>query len=185
MIIWINGAFGAGKTTTSELLHQQLPEAHLFDPEIIGHILQKTFPAVRRMDYQDLQMWRKLVIQFINEALLQFPQPLIIPMTLVVPDYLNEIFSEVSQAENPFLHFFLQTSKEELTRRINNQVIVDDDLEQDARVRQWRLDQIDRCISAEKKMPQETIFLNTVTLSPDQLVQQMLLAFDNHQAPHA
>jgi hypothetical protein len=36
VIIWINGGFGAGKTTLPEELHRRLPDAVLFDPEDVG-----------------------------------------------------------------------------------------------------------------------------------------------------
>ena len=38
MIIWINGAFGAGKTTLAEELSRRLSEAVLFDPEYVGYL---------------------------------------------------------------------------------------------------------------------------------------------------
>lgn len=174
MIIWINGSFGAGKTTVSELLHQQMPEAHIFDPEEVGYIIQKRFPAARSMDYQDLPMWRRLVTQFIVEAKAQFPAPMIIPMTLVVPDYLEEIFAGIQKEDQALYHFFLETSKAELTRRITEQVIVESDAERDEEVRQWRLAQIDRCVAAAELMPAGTIMLNTDKHSPEQLVERIL-----------
>ena len=33
MILWINGAFGAGKTTTAGLVTKRLEDAKVFDPE--------------------------------------------------------------------------------------------------------------------------------------------------------
>lgn len=45
MIIWINGTFGAGKTTLSEELMRRLPEAVFFDPEDIGLPLMEWVPA--------------------------------------------------------------------------------------------------------------------------------------------
>ena len=33
VIIWINGGFGAGKTTLAEELHRRLPEAVVYNPE--------------------------------------------------------------------------------------------------------------------------------------------------------
>lgn len=41
MIIWINGAFGGGKTTLAEELQRRLPHAILFDPEYVGYLLVK------------------------------------------------------------------------------------------------------------------------------------------------
>ncbi|MGH2233506.1 adenylyl-sulfate kinase, partial [Enterococcus faecalis] len=39
MIIWLNGAFGAGKTTIADELQQKLLNAIIYDPEIIGSAL--------------------------------------------------------------------------------------------------------------------------------------------------
>ncbi|MEM7798717.1 MAG: tunicamycin resistance protein [Chloroflexota bacterium] len=176
MIVWINGAFGAGKTTVSELLHQKMPKAHIFDPEEVGYIIQKRFPAARSMDYQDLPMWRRLVTQFIVEAKAQFPTPLIIPMTLVVPEYLKEIFVGIETENQALYHFFLETSKVELTRRITQQVIVESDAERDAEVREWRLAQIDRCVAAADLMPEGTVMLKTDNRRPEQLVEHIIHA---------
>lgn len=33
MIIWINGAFGSGKSTTAELLHSKIEFSHIYDQE--------------------------------------------------------------------------------------------------------------------------------------------------------
>lgn len=41
MIIWVNGAFGAGKTTLGQHLHRRMPEALEFDPEYVGYLLRK------------------------------------------------------------------------------------------------------------------------------------------------
>ena len=61
MIIWVNGAFGAGKTTLADELGGHLPDAVLFDPEYVGYILQRWVP-VPTGDFQDLPSWRELVI---------------------------------------------------------------------------------------------------------------------------
>ncbi len=44
MIIWVNGAFGAGKTTLCDELVERVPDAMLFDPEWVGHILAQWVP---------------------------------------------------------------------------------------------------------------------------------------------
>jgi hypothetical protein len=40
MILWINGTFGAGKTSTANELVQLLPHARIFDPEQVGYMLR-------------------------------------------------------------------------------------------------------------------------------------------------
>jgi predicted kinase len=41
VIIWINGGFGAGKTTLAEELHRRLPDAVVYNPEDVGLMLWK------------------------------------------------------------------------------------------------------------------------------------------------
>ncbi|MCB0016310.1 MAG: tunicamycin resistance protein [Anaerolineales bacterium] len=170
MIIWINGAFGAGKTTVTKLLAARIPEACIFDPEDIGYVVQKTFPEARELDYQDLAMWRQLVVQFIVQGSRTFQYPLIIPMTMIVPAYIDEIFSKIRAIEPEFHHFFLSASSAVLRKRIIDQVIIESSADKDEEVRQWRLAQIDRCVDAMNHMPEGTRFLATDANLPADLV---------------
>lgn len=56
MPIWINGAFGAGKTQTAFELRRRLVDAHVADPELLGFALQRTLPPAARTDFQDLAL---------------------------------------------------------------------------------------------------------------------------------
>jgi hypothetical protein len=38
MIVWVNGTFGAGKTTTATLLVDRLADGRLFDAEEVGYL---------------------------------------------------------------------------------------------------------------------------------------------------
>jgi hypothetical protein len=42
VIIWLNGPFGIGKSTTAQALRRRLPQAVLFDPEPFGAALRST-----------------------------------------------------------------------------------------------------------------------------------------------
>src|SRR5690348_7546872 len=44
MVIWINGAFGVGKTTVARALHERWPDAVVFDPEQLGFVLRRIVP---------------------------------------------------------------------------------------------------------------------------------------------
>ena len=60
-VIWLNGAFGVGKTTVARKLASLLPDAMTLDPEDIGGMLRKVIPVVRQTgDFQDLRIWRRL-----------------------------------------------------------------------------------------------------------------------------
>ena len=67
--MFLNGAFGIGKTTVARALVKRLPRAVLFDPEPIGVLLQR----FRRVDdFQDLRAWRRLTIFGIRIARMQW-----------------------------------------------------------------------------------------------------------------
>ena len=60
VIIWINGGFGAGKTTLAQELHRRLPDAVVYNPEDVGLMLWKWLPP--HGDFQHLPSWRELVV---------------------------------------------------------------------------------------------------------------------------
>ncbi|AOO60311.1 hypothetical protein [Bacillus velezensis] len=44
MIIWINGAFGSGKTQTAFELHRRLKPSYVYDPEKMGFAMRSMIP---------------------------------------------------------------------------------------------------------------------------------------------
>lgn len=62
MIIMINGAFGAGKTTTANRLLPHVTNSIIFDPEEIGYMLRKLVADEDRLahertdDFQDMDL---------------------------------------------------------------------------------------------------------------------------------
>ncbi|NUS08457.1 MAG: ATP/GTP-binding protein, partial [Nonomuraea sp.] len=94
-VVWINGAFGAGKTTTARELIELIPNSTLFDPEVIGAALTHLLPPKHLAevgDYQDLPIWRRLVIDTAAAMLAELGGTLVVPMTLLRQEYRDEIF---------------------------------------------------------------------------------------------
>ena len=54
MIVWLNGAFGAGKTTAARELMDLLPGSTLCDPELIGVGLRHMLPKERLAEVGDV-----------------------------------------------------------------------------------------------------------------------------------
>jgi cytidylate kinase len=55
MIIWVDGPFGAGKTTLVEELSKRLGTAVTVDPELLGFVLKRMVPPAPTGDFQDLR----------------------------------------------------------------------------------------------------------------------------------
>ncbi|HEY9290483.1 MAG TPA: AAA family ATPase [Microlunatus sp.] len=140
MIIWINGAFGAGKTQTSYELLRRLGRGWVADPEFIGIGMHRVIPPDRRQDFQDLASWRRGVIETLDAADGGQLQPVIVPMTVVRSDYFAEIIDGLRGRRHRVEHVALQASPETIRRRLRSRGGAVRDL--------WAEQQIDRCVTA-------------------------------------
>jgi len=127
VIVWLNGAFGVGKTAVARELVDLLPDARLSDPERMGYVIQRTF--WRECDYQDVGLWRRLTRRQVARAGRRGTA--VVPMTVARRD----IFDEVTQGARVFL---LTASRTGLEERIAGST----------EAREWRLRNVDRCLDA-------------------------------------
>lgn len=175
MIIWINGAFGAGKTTLAQQLHRRMPEALEFDPEYVGYLLRKWVPMPSSGDFQDIPLWRTLVADFATGMAKQYERPVIVPMTLIHPGYRRDIFERIQDGGVGLLHVFLDLPADELRRRINAQVLDADDATADASARTFRLARVERGVAAAADLPRGTLMLRTDHHTPGQSAELVLV----------
>lgn len=120
MIVWINGAFGAGKTTTARELIDLIPNSTLFDPEVIGGELTRMLPPKRLAevpDFRDLPIWRRLVIDTAAAMLAELGGVLVVPMTLLRQEYRDEIFGGLAARRIPVRHILLAPAETILRER--------------------------------------------------------------------
>jgi hypothetical protein len=103
---------------------------------------------------------------------------LIVPMTLADAGYREEIFGLIAAAGPRLLHVFLDVPAEELRRRIACQVLVAGDPERDARAREFRARNVDRCVAARHALPPGTLVLRADRHTPVELARTVLDAMD-------
>ncbi|HBF83663.1 MAG TPA: ATP/GTP-binding protein [Streptomyces sp.] len=121
MIVWINGAFGAGKTSTANELIDLIPNSTFYDPEATGEHLCRLLPQKRLADitaFQDLPMWRRLVVDTAAALLAELPGVLVVPMTLLRQEYRDEIFGGLASRRIPVRHVLLSPEETILRQRI-------------------------------------------------------------------
>jgi hypothetical protein len=82
VIIWINGAFGVGKTSVAQRLIEIWPDGILFDLELLGRFIRRTVPAVAEVDYADVPLWRDMVVQLARGLDYQYDGPVVVPMSV-------------------------------------------------------------------------------------------------------
>ena len=128
VIVWLNGAFGAGKTTAAHELLDLLPGSTLYDPELIGDGLRRMLPKERLAevdDFQELRSWRRLVVDTAAALLTEVPGPLIAPMTLLCREYRDEIFGALAARRIPVRHLLLHAEEAVLRTRLDQRAAVD------------------------------------------------------------
>lgn len=120
MIIWINGAFGGGKTTLAAELRRALPGAAIADPEAVGDLLRTALRGHTRSarDYQDLPPWRHLTSVLVTDLARRTGGPVIVPMTVLNPAYAAELFTPLRRIGAGFHHLVLHAAPTALTKRI-------------------------------------------------------------------
>ncbi|MFC6332988.1 AAA family ATPase [Paenibacillus septentrionalis] len=124
MIIMINGAFGAGKTSAAYMLHQMLDNSLVFDPEEIGDMLRKIVPEhirdekERTDDFQDMELWRILTVDTARELIGKYNKDLIIPMTIYKTDNFEYILNGLKSIDPALHHFCLLASESTIKQRL-------------------------------------------------------------------
>lgn len=119
MIIWLNGAFGVGKTQTAFELHSRIPGSFVFDPEQIGFSLRKIVPSEMYKDFQDHPVWREFTYKSLRYVAENFSGVIIVPMTVVNPLYHDQTVGALCREGLQMHHFTLVASRETVLRRLH------------------------------------------------------------------
>lgn len=175
MLIWINGAFGAGKTQTAFELNRRIPNSFVYDPENLGLFISRNIPSsIKESDFQDYEMWRKLNCSLIKDIRDKYEGVLIIPMTIVNPQYFNEVVGSLRNCGIDVKHYTLMASKETLLKRLKSR---------GDGAHSWGARQIDRCLEglsnelfqyhidtesiSIEEVAEKIAFMSNINLSPD------------------
>ncbi|MFE9257923.1 NUDIX domain-containing protein [Streptomyces sp. NPDC006879] len=181
MIVWINGAFGVGKTSTARELIGLIPGSNCFDPEVIGGTLRHLLPSKRLAevsDYQDLPIWRRLVIEGAAAMLAELGGVLVVPMTLLRQEYRDEIFGGLAARRIPVRHVLLTADETILRTRIDQRREPGlSESENAERVRRWAHDRIEAYHQAQHRwLAKDAFAIDNGTLTPHQAAERVAAA---------
>ncbi|MGJ0846324.1 AAA family ATPase [Tissierella praeacuta] len=138
MIIWLNGAFGSGKTTCAFELNRRLPNSFVYDPENIGYFIRNNTPKeIQRFDFQDHGQWRSFNYEMLKYIALEYLGIIIVPMTINNHQYYEEIIQRLRDDGIILKHYILYADKETILKRLNKRL---------ERGETWAKSKIDRCI---------------------------------------
>lgn len=138
MIIWINGAYGVGKTHTAYELHRRLANSFIFDPELVGFLLNKCLPDGQEYaDFESMPLWR----QHVKDILVHCHKKadvIIVPMTIIDKETFEFIIGGLSEEGIKVKHYTLMADKDTIEKRLARRG------DKDA----WNYKQIDRCLKS-------------------------------------
>ncbi|GAA2349758.1 AAA family ATPase [Saccharopolyspora halophila] len=121
MIVWINGTHGVGKTTTSALVQQLIPDARVLDAEKVGETLMDITPGLPWTgSFQHWPPWRPLVVETARHVLEYTGGTLVMPMAVLIEQHWREISAGLAQHGIPVRHFVLHADLSTLRRRIES-----------------------------------------------------------------
>lgn len=159
VIIWLNGTFGVGKTSTAERLTAMVPDSRVFDPQVVGHLLRETLIDRPVGDFQDYPAWRPLAAAALIEIARMTGQHVIVPQAVLQRDYLEQIFALLRGAELDVFHVVLDASDAVLRRRIEGSPDNQD----------WRLSHLDEYDTARPWMTElADLVVDTAASTPPQ-----------------
>ena len=159
MIIWINGSFGAGKSTAATLLNRKVRNSIVYDPEKIGAFLRDTMPFEAN-DFQDYKLWRILSYEVLKNLSEKYKH-VIVPMTLVDSEYYEEIIGRLEKSNVKVKHIILSADKQTLIKRLDERI----------NTTEWAYNQIERCIQGLSELKGEIV--KTDNLSVDQVIDKI------------
>ncbi|MEV5242445.1 NUDIX hydrolase [Streptomyces cinnamoneus] len=185
MIVWLNGAFSGGKTSTAKELAELIPGSNLYDPEVTGGALRHLLPPKRLSevsDFQDLPVWRRMVADTAAALLAELGGVLIVPMTLLRQEYRDEIFGALASRRIPVRHVVLTADETILRSRIEGRVEDPADPQRNEAVRQWSRDHIAPYREALTWLRGDALVVDNGALTPRETAERVAEAVRNGTA---
>jgi chloramphenicol 3-O-phosphotransferase len=176
VIIWLNGTFGVGKTSTAQRLAAMVPDSRVFDPEAVGQLLRGVLVDRPVGDFQDWAAWRPLVAASLIEIARMTGQHVVVPQAVLKREYFDQIFGQLRAAEQDTFHVVLDAADAVLRNRI----------ETSDEAREWRLEHLDEYQDARSWMTEAADYVvDTAASTPPQIARRIFSALPDLPAPPA
>lgn len=169
MIIMVNGSFGVGKTSVSTEIAKTLPNSMIYDPELVGEMLNQATIDVRSADedtddFQDLKMWPDLVIEFGLRLQEHYGRNLVVPMTIDKVERLSYIRKGFESFDKEVHHFCLIAPIEVVLKRLEGRGCSNG---------KWVVTRAKECVAAFKGASFQKC-INATVSTPQEISNQIL-----------
>jgi len=170
MIVWINGAYGAGKSTVAEEIARRLPGTLIFDAEAVGNAVRDNLERVDyHVEFPDYTLWREFVTKLLTEIAQHTDAHILVPMTVLREDYMREILGRLEEQGLLCRHFVLELPAERIQERV---------LKRGETPSHWCYQQAERCPALLKELG--GIHLDA-SPSVDRVAEEIIGRLQGHQ----
>jgi len=168
VLLWINGPFGVGKTTTAGRVRERDRRWRIFDPEWVGYMLRANLEGIEIDDFQDLVAWRALVPAVADEITTLTRQDLIVVQTVLIEAHWKDLQSGLRDRNLTCVHVVLDADERTLETRIRGDGA-------DRTAESWRLDQLNAFREARPWMVASAdLVIDTSNCSADEAARQIV-----------
>ncbi|CAN5630981.1 AAA family ATPase [soil metagenome] len=170
MIIWINGPFGVGKTTTADRMVRRRPTLRIFDPERVGDLLMGSLRGVEAdiVDFQDLAAWGELVPLVARRVSEISGQDLVAVQTVLSKAGWDRLRSGLDAQGLGVFQVLLDADDAILRARVEADAI-------EPNARQWRLDHLDAVAGARSWLIRRAdLVIDTSSVDADTVAAEIL-----------
>lgn len=176
MIVWLNGTFGTGKTTTGTLVAAGDDRLRLFDPEWVGYLVANNLADRPVGDFQDHESWRRLVPVVADEMIRATGQHLVAVQSVLDESYWRELMAGHAALGHEVVHVVLEADEAVVRHRS-----LTDPVETGAV--QWRLDHLPTYAAARGWMTAAAdLVVDSTDLTPEETAARVTAFLDQRWA---
>jgi hypothetical protein len=174
VIVWLNGAFGCGKTTTANELLPLIPASRLFGPETVGSMLGPNLADYPVSDFQHWPPWRPLVVATATELTRFTGQHLIAPRQSWPARTWSRYSRACAAPGSPVFHVVLDAGEGILRQRI----------EGSGEAQAWRLAHLAGYRASRSWLiPAANLVVDTGCRTPSEVAHQIAGALPDYEDP--
>jgi hypothetical protein len=143
VIVFLNGAFGVGKTSVAHTMVRLDPRFRIVDPERLGWLLSRVPVLGRCDDFQELPAWRAATTWHVAAAARRGRRWVLVPMAFSELATMNEIAAPLARVA-PVVRVCLVARLETIRARLEARGLRDEE----ARAWAWRRSA--ECVAAHR-----------------------------------
>lgn len=168
MVVWINGAYGVGKSTLAKKLHERKAHSFIFDAEAVGNAVRDNLPKELYSGavFEAYPLWFVFCTELLRNISAGFDGDIFVPMTLVCKGSFERIAKPLAESGVAVKHILLVSTHEIVHDRILARG-EDEDC--------WCMENIDLCLKNQREFD-GVIRIESTGKTVDELADEVLRA---------